>query len=161
MGKSFDKRSISASIKSRKIFEKKDIFIYLLLAVIILALFIPLMLPQKPAKGFSVSIDGKTLLTHYYSGDFDITSEYAQRVEITKDGDGYLIKITFDDGFNQLIVDEKACSVKMKDSDCPSKNCVHTAAITSSGAIYCAPRKLKIAPLSDSEFIPPTSGGVV
>ncbi len=160
MGKSLDKTPFLAEIQKRKIFEKRDIFIYLALLVLLLSLFLAFVVFRKEdSQGFSVTVDGKTILTHIYGQDFSVDESYKELIEIEDNDQSVFIKINFENGFNLLLVNEKEKTVKMNDSDCPSKNCTYMQAISSSGTIYCAPRKLKISPLVDSEFITITTGG--
>ncbi len=160
MGKNFNVSPISAQIQKRKIFLKRDIFVYLCLLILILSLFLALtVFNKKSANGFEITVDGKTLLIHSYGDKFDVADEFKENVSIIKDGDCYIIRIESSDGFNLVLSNEKEQSVKMQDSDCPSRNCVHMQKITNAGAIYCAPRAIKILPLGDEAFQAPTTGG--
>ncbi len=161
MGKNLTKQQFSTEIHKRKAFVKRDIFVYIFLVVLIASLFLFLIVFNKDSSlGFKVSIDNKTILTHVYGEDFNIDENYLDDIKIERTDDGYLIKISSKDGYNILLVNEQNKSVKMQDSDCPSKNCVYMNAITNAGAIYCAPRAIKISPLADTEFIPPITGGI-
>ncbi len=146
-------------LKSRKAFEKKDLILYCLLFVFILSLFLSfIILPRTSSSGFSIFINDKTVLTHEYGKDFNVNQTYKNRITIENTDEGYYIKITFAEGYNLIYVNEKDKYVKMQESDCPSKNCTYMQPIKDAGAIYCAPRDLKILPLND-KFIPPTTGG--
>lgn len=160
MGKVFDNAPIRAGI-NRKIFVKRDVFVYLCLAIIIITLFSLLFIfREDDSQGFKVTINETTVLTHSYGKDFKVESGFEDVIEITKsnDGENFTIKFNFEHGFNTLIVNELEKTVKMQDSDCPSKNCTYMPEISSSGAIYCAPRKLKISPISGDEFTTPSTG---
>ncbi len=160
VGNIFSNNPPSADIKTRKIFVKRDVLVYALLAILIASLFVFLVIFQnKNTLGFKAEIDGKLVVSHAYGQGFNVDKEFKDNVIIEKDGNNYTVKILTDNGCNTLYVNEEENNVKMQDSDCPSQNCVHMHAISNAGAIYCAPRALKITPLVDSEFIPPTIGG--
>jgi len=155
-------KSISAEkISQNKVFELKDLFIYGLLSFFILALFLTTFLSCKKSNdGFMVSIKGTTVITHSYGKDFDIDKNWKDKITVSKTEDGYLIKIQAEDGgFNTIICNEKDKFVKMFDSDCPSGNCKYMNEIKNSGAIYCAPRDLKIVPLEFDGNLSPVTGG--
>ncbi len=159
MGNNFSKSSLREDIKTRKPFVKRDVFVYVSILLLVACLFIFFILfNNASSQGFKVEIREKTILSHVYGKDFSITNEFKDSVVIERDGDNYTVKILTENGYNLLFVNESEKSVKMKDGDCPSKNCVHMQAITNAGAIYCAPRELKVTPLQDSEFVPPTIG---
>ncbi len=159
VGKSFDNQPNSVAVKNRKIFQKRDVFVYSALILLIVALFLSLtVFNKKNSNGFKVSVSGNTVVTHIYGQGFNVSQDFSSNVTITSIDDGYSIRIDFEDGFNLILVNESDNSVKMEDSDCPSKNCVYMQTVTDAGAIYCAPRELKIVPLTD-EYTTPTTGG--
>ncbi len=161
VGSIFDNSQFLSDIKNRKIFVKRDIFVYAFLLILLLSSFLTMIFSnQANSLGFKVEINGKTILTHAYGQDFSVIDEYNDLIVIDGGGDNFTVKILCDEGFNLLLVDEMNKTVKMQESDCPSKNCVHMQAISNTGAIYCAPRELKVTPLTDNEFVPPTTGGV-
>ncbi len=160
VGSISSKTPLSAEIKKRKIFVKRDIFVYVSIAVLVLGLFISLLVfNNKDADGFKVELNGQTVLTHVYGKEFKVEKDFLSKVTVSNDGEHFTVKITSADGYNILFVNESDKSVKMQESDCPSQNCVHMQEIKNAGAIFCAPRQLKITPLFDNEFVPPSVGG--
>ncbi len=160
MGENLDKKPKKANIITRKYFEKSDIFVYVFLFILLLFLFLFFILGRTDnSQGFKAELDGEIVLSHVYGEEFKINEQFKDKIEIQSDKENYTVKFLFGEGYNILFVDEKDKSVKMRDSDCPSKNCVHMQKIKDAGAIYCAPRELKITPLYDNEFISPTTGG--
>lgn len=155
-------------VKKSKPFYLKDIAVYSAVAIIVLILFMAfVIIPRINAStngtaGFSVEVDGKTVVTHdYTSHDFVIDKDFLDLVEIEDCTEGYLVTIYLSqekDGFNQLLVNKTEKTVKMLDSDCRSKQCTYLHEVSDNGIIYCAPRKLKITPTSGSGFIPPVTG---
>ena len=158
------KRLKSVSIKNiskNKVFEIKDLFIYGFLLLFILILFLCTFFSCKTSNnGFTVTINGTNIITHEYGKNFEVSKEWTNKVTISQTQDGYLIKILSQDGgFNTLLCNDKNNSVKMLDSDCPSGNCKYMGELTNAGAIYCAPRDLKIVPLINNGDLPPVIGG--
>ena len=155
--------SYTNKLSKNKVFEFKDVFIYVFLAIFIITLFLSLIVFNKTkASGFTVSIGDKVILSHVYGQkDFEKHPDWEKNIIITKNGSDYTIEILTENGGSNLIYcNEKDKTVKVIESNCPSGNCKHMGAISSSGAIYCAPRDLKILPLKDDGNLPPTTGGV-
>ncbi len=155
----FDKTPLSARVNSRKYFVKRDIFVYAFLLFLLIALFLLMLLPgKKTSQGFKLTKDNDLVFSHVYGQEFKVEAEYLENITIEKDGENYIVKISFNESYNVLYVNESQNSVKMQESNCPTKNCVHMREIKSAGAIYCAPRKLKVSPLFE-EFSTPNVGG--
>ena len=147
-----------SKIANNKVFEKKDVFIYVLLFVFVLTLFLSMFLSNNSnSNGFAVYVNGQKILSHVYTKN-DLQS--SSNVIVTKNGNDYLIEILTENGGSNLIYsNETEKSVKVIESNCPSQNCVHMNAITHSGVIYCAPRDILITPLNDNGDLPPVTGG--
>jgi len=155
-------KSISANeISKNKVFEIKDLFVYGLLCFFIFILFCATIFSCKKSNdGFIVSVNGTRIITHSYGKDFDIDKEWKNKIIINETENGYLIKVQASDGgHNTIFCNEKDKFVKMLDSDCPSGNCKYMSEIKNSGAIYCAPRDLKIVPLEFDGNLSPVTGG--
>lgn len=149
-------------IKKRKIFEKRDVFIYAITAIFIFVLFFSFIILPKTntSNGFRVSIDNKNALTYIFSTNkVTIESEFSSNVTIKNQQDSIVVTIVFDDATNILLINTLDKSIKMVESNCPSQNCVHMQAVKDYGFIYCAPRKIMVTLLKDQSFIPPTTGG--
>ena len=153
------KSSKIGKIAENKVFEKKDVLIYALLLVVILALFLSTFLfKNSNANGFVVYVKGEKIISHVY-GQNDLQSQ--SNVIVTKNGNDFLIEIlTENGGSNVIYSNEQEKCVKILESNCPSQNCVHMNEISSSGVIYCAPRDIMITPLSDQGDLPPVTGGI-
>lgn len=150
----------NGSPKLRNIFVKQDIAVYAILLVSIISLFLAVFIfsNDKTAEGFTASVNGKTVLTYYYNGKTVIYDDTAVAIEIYENK----IYVYFDKektDFNELTVDLKNKTVKVTDSTCSdTKDCTSVPAISNSGAIYCAPHKLKISVLNEKENLPPITG---
>ena len=146
-------------VRKRKLFVKKDVAVYAALAVALCALFFSLViLPRKTeSNGFCAYSDDKLLFTYYYASDKLVITEFGDG-KISRDGDKIRITVYRDGAeFNELNVNREKKSVRVSDADCSkTKDCVHEPSISNSGAIYCAPHKLKIIPLSAKPSSPVT-----
>ena len=154
-------------LKNSKPFHVLDISIYLVIALVVFVLFlgfviIPHSNSNAQSKGFTVELDGKTIITYYYGTDsFDINNDFIPLITKSKTENGFELTIytsTNKDGFNLLTINEKQKTVKMTDSDCRSKQCTYLHEIGNNGIIFCAPRSLKISPIGGSGFMPPVTG---
>ncbi len=148
------------SPKLRSIFVKQDIVVYtaLLAVIVFLFMFFFVFSNNKTTEGFTVSVNGKTVLTYYYNAKTVIADDTSVEIKIIDDK----IYIFFDEGkkdFNELTVDLNKRTVKVTDSSCSdTKDCILEPAVGNSGAIYCAPHKLKISVLNEKENLPPITG---
>ena len=154
---------------SSKIFEKRDALVYIGLACFIFCLFLIFSLPQACADnsknhGFKITVKDQTvaLLDANSSTPVSVADDFLTLVEVSSNGDVYTIKIYTDEGrtdYNLVEFNAKEVSVKVTESTCSeSKDCVHFPTLYNSGSIYCAPHHLKIQPILDDGFIPPTTG---
>lgn len=149
----------------RRLFYLKDVFIYLISALIIAGLFLGfIVLPNssRDFNGFNILVDNQIVFSYLSNGDINIDSDFTQNIQYSVNGD--LIKITIHStkhqgGFNVVEINKKEKTAKVIESNCSnSKDCVFSPSISSSGAIYCAPHALKITAIGGSEFVPPTVG---
>ena len=149
-------------IKERKIFEKRDVFIYAITAIFIFVLFFSFIILPKtnPSNGFRISIDNKNAITYVFSTNkVTVESEFNNNVTVKNQQDSIVLTIVFDNATNVLLINTLDKTIKMIESNCPSHNCVHMQAVKDYGFIYCAPRKIMVTLIKDQSFIPPTTGG--
>jgi hypothetical protein len=159
------KSSFFEKIKRTKPFEKSDIFIYLALVIVIAILFIFFVIipTVKKPNGFAVYKNGKTVLTFSLDDKkLEILSDFIALTDVDENENGITI-IVYENadklGYNTIYIDKKNRTAKVIDSNCSnSKECVHSPTISNTGAIFCAPRGLKITPISGDEFLPPIVG---
>lgn len=141
-------RKIDADvIKNSKPFNKPDLIVYLLAAVLIFALF----LCCKPrAEGqigkMSISRSGETI----FSYDFTSGAMYAdkEQVSVSESGNTLLVTVyTGETGYNAVQIDKAARSFFVKDANCSArKDCVHSPAVTKGGqSAVCVPHELVFA----------------
>lgn len=149
-------------VYNRKLFRLRDIVVYLSIAIVIAILFVVfVILPKKQEpQGFAVYVDGEKILECYYDSEKIIpySSEKAF-AKINEDNTIYIYFGTDEKQYNLISYDKTNKNVKVKDANCSNKkDCVKEVAISNSGAIYCAPHKLKITPIGSSEKTTPTTG---
>ena len=119
-----------------KPFKIADIAVYVLLAAVVAACF-SAGLPNSSAKIAEVTLKGE-IVARIYLDD--------RRAEVygdnaVKKSDNVII-IQSEAGFNEITVDFDARFLKITDSDCAGKECVHMD--LDKGAIICAPHSLVI-----------------
>ena len=145
-----------ADIKKWSFFYKRDIFIYIFVALFIATLFLVFFAfkPTSSLDGFKISINNKVVLTHLYGQGFDVDEEYKDLITTTTTKDGYEIKIKLNEqSYNVLTTNELNKTVLMTDSTCHNKTCVHMQ-----GMIYCAPHSILVTSLAKEQFLPPVAG---
>lgn len=120
-------------------FRKGDVIIYLILTVVVVALFLTAGQGKKQSRGFSVELAGKTVMTGSFSdGSFVIIDGEA----VKKVGEN-LFKITSEKGYNVILVDWQTKNITVTETDCgTSKECMYMN--LNYGDIICAPHQLLI-----------------
>lgn len=143
---------------SNKPFAIFDVAIYLLLAITVLALIFSInACNNSDSNGFNVFIDDQKVLTYIYGDEtpsfFNDSNDY-----IVFDSDKSTITVFLDEKrseFNVISFDNADKTVQMSNSTCSSsKDCVSMPKISTNGAIYCAPHKLKISPVINQKSDP-------
>ena len=159
------KSNFYEKIKRSKTFEFGDIFIYLCLLLLVTALFLFfVIIPRKEeTKGFKVLLEDKEIFTLSYTDEsYAILDGYSEQVEVDTENNTVTIYYSKDKTEkNVLSYDVEKHSVYMFDSNCSnSKDCTYEPAISTSGAIYCAPRKITVLPLTSNSEPPIIGGGL-
>ena len=155
-----------SNLKKPKTFLKGDLFIYPILLALVIVLFFALAFPkaQNSFDGFKCEVDGQTVFTYQFDSDkVEINGAKKELVKCENAEFGYLITIYSQlgvDRYNVIKIDVNNKTACVLESTCSnSKDCTHIPAIKNSGAIYCAPHKLKLSPLGN-EFKDPITGGL-
>ena len=145
----------------RKFFTGRDVVVYIITAVAVVALFFAFVISPKKSEsdGFRAYADGELLFSYYYDDDKTDVTEYGKS-RIERSGDTIYIYTDGErSGFNKLTIDRENKTVKVTDSDCSkTRDCVYEPALKHGGAIYCVPHKLKITSISGGESVPPITG---
>ena len=156
------KKSLFNWVKNSKPFYLKDLFAYAIAVflIAILAVFFLVLLGANNSNGFKVELDGKPVLTYsFLTSDYEVFDEFINLVTVENADDGITFMIKSNDGFNKIYISKTEKTAEVVDSDCStSKDCVHSPKIKDSGAIVCAPHKLKLSPLSKSGMGEPVAG---
>lgn len=135
-----------------------DAFIYIAIALLIIALFLSFFFSSNKSapQGFEVLISGKTVFTYDLKKDeFDINTDFSSSIAIEKEDDGYSVTVyTSPDKneFNVVYISTTEKSARVIKSTCKKEYCTHTPSISSDGAIYCDPHQLKILPVGADGF---------
>ncbi len=155
-------REIFEISKNKKPFEKGDILIYisLLFAIVFLFLFLVIIPKKNEGAGFKVFYKDELVVSVGYGTPPQISSGWENMVEYNQSQNTLTVYFNQDKSdFNRLYINAKEKWIKMQESTCsPSKDCVHSPQISSSGMIYCAPHQLKIVPNVNGGKAPPTVG---
>ena len=156
------KKSLFNWVKNSKVFYLKDLFAYAVAVLLIAVLaVIFLILPNtNNTSVFKVELDGKAVLTYSFStGDYEVFNDFVNFVTIEEVDDGITFTVKNSEGFNKIYISKTEKTAEIVDSDCSvKKDCVHSPKIKDSGAIVCAPHKLKLFPLSDNGMSEPITG---
>lgn len=141
-----------ACVKTSAPFKLADLIVYAVIGVLILSLFLGFVILPSFAKveGVNVYLDGNKILTCSFNGQVTASNGFTN-FEHQLENEKLTVKIFTneqDTQFNVLVVDIKNKSAKVTESTCSTnKDCVHCPPIVNgSGAIICAPHKLKIVP---------------
>lgn len=159
-------KSIADKIHNSKLFYKKDIIAYFLLAlfIVFLVLFFILLPSSKQSNGFCVKKDGQVVL-FFADNKVQIQTGYEGFVEQEVLDYSTIKVIVYSSlektGYNVILFDAINKTAKVIESTCShSKDCCYSPAISNNGIIYCAPHGLSIEPIGSSNFTPPVTGGV-
>ncbi len=136
---------------SKKPFHKADIAIYAVLVLLTASLFFVPFCNKSVEAGFSVYLDGKTVMTANFD---EKTLSVVDKTAVTKIGEDEY-EITSEKGYNVIKIDWDARDVTVTKTDCgTSKEC--TLMSLKKGEIICVPHSLVIKPIG---FTPdPTVG---
>lgn len=157
------KKQTVNEIKNSKPFNKVDVLVYVTLLLIVFALFAAFVFSpaKKDVEGFIVEQDGKTVLTYTLSDkNYVVSSEFAESVEITDGENGVYFKIYQSNGtkYNIVYIDFDGYADVTESNCSTSADCVHSPAITNSGAIVCVPNSLKVSPINGNYSDQPVVG---
>lgn len=140
-------------VRADKGFRIWDLAVYAALAVLIIALFVAFVFTRDGSPVTSVSVmygygeEQRTIcrydfssgaLTYYDPEYITVNASSAEGVQVTfSEGDGY----------NVIYFDNTNSSVKVTEANCPSLDCVHTAAITTNSSlpIVCTVHRLIVS----------------
>ena len=89
-----------------------------------------------------------------------ISAGWQDKIEEREEGDVLLVRITTEDGWNELAINDEAGTAVMHDADCSfRKDCTVMRAIGDGGSVItCIPHALKVLPLKGEDYSTPSIG---
>ena len=150
-------------IKNSKPFKRGDLLVYLLVLLIVTILFAVFILFPKTqvSAGFKVTVNGELIFTFDNSNGVTVSDGKDGLIETVSTDGGVLVTVysSLDKSGYNLIFFSTDGTAEIIESDCSlSHDCTFIPKIKDNGAIYCAPRGLKVAPNIGGGFTPPVTG---
>ena len=147
-------------IREGKPFVFGDLIVYILLAVLIVALFCTCLGRHagKP-EGIRIEVRGEIVYQYMFGSGGTISPGWEDRVSEER-GDVLQVRIETASGYNVIAIDEAARTVRIKDADCSrQKDCTHMQAIGEEGdVIVCIPHGLTVTSLQGEDLSCPEIG---
>lgn len=151
-------------VRERRPFAVWDILVYALLVGFIAVLFVVFVLSDvfhtKDASGIQVELHGETVYTYTFGQGGRISSGWQDRIEERREDGLLLVRITTEDGWNELAINDEAGTAVMRDANCSfRKDCTLMRAIGDGGSVItCIPHALKVLPLKGEDYSTPSVG---
>ncbi len=147
-------------VKKDKGFKARDLIVYAVIAVIIVAIFCAVFFTSDTSslKGVGIYVQNELVFVIDFedSNTYEIYSDAVIVEEETSES--MTLHISAGGGYNVVKIDLNTPSVAVTEADCRRKDCTYTAPITdNSGIIYCTPHAMKIIPTD----IKVTDNGVI
>lgn len=147
-------------IKNIKPFRLADVIVYIVLAVLIVALLLAFCLPRQDSslRGVEVVLKGEIVAEYYFEDDSLIT---AAVVDSRREGDKYYLTVNSQSsGYNLVVIDLTERKAWVQESDCSSSaECTQMKTITKAGnSIICVPHALVVQGVGEGEIKEPISG---
>ena len=147
-------------IKNIKPFRLADVIVYIVLAVLIVALLLAFCLPRQDSslRGVEVTVKGEIVAEYYFEDDSLITSS---AVDSRIEGDKYYLTVhTEPNGYNLVVIDLVERKAWVQEADCSSSaECTQMKTITKAGdSIICVPHALVVQGVGDGDVREPISG---
>ncbi len=140
--------------KKNKPFRKGDIFIYVAILSVILALFVPIIIRNKDKPDhIKVFLYDDLILEYDFTSDvFDIQSD---KVNYKKTEKGYTVTIKNGNDINVFLIDTEKVSVAMIETNCSTKaDCTYLAVTQKGDTIACVPHGLLIVAEKNEADLP-------
>lgn len=148
------------NIKNIKPFRLADVIVYVVLAVLIVALLMAFCLPKQDSslRGVEVTLKGEVVAEYYFEDDNLVT---AAALDSRREGDRYYLTVNAQSGgYNLVVIDVTEHKAWVQEADCSSSaECTQMKAITKAGdSIICIPHALVVQGVGDGEAREPISG---
>ncbi len=147
-------------INNIKPFRLADVIVYIVLAVLIVALLLAFCLPRQDSglRGVEVTVKGEIVAEYYFEDDSLIT---ASAVDSRREGDKYYLTVNSQSGgYNLVVIDLTERKAWVQEADCSSSaECTQMKGITKSGdSIICVPHALVVQGVGDGDVREPVCG---
>lgn len=147
-------------INNIKPFRLADVIVYVVLAVLIVALLMAFCLPKQDSslRGVEVTLKGEVVAEYYFEDDNLVT---AAALDSRREGDRYYLTVNAQSGgYNLVVIDVTEHKAWVQEADCSSSaECTQMKAITKAGdSIICIPHALVVQGVGDGEAREPISG---
>ena len=148
-------------INNIKPFRLADVIVYIVLAVLIVALLLAFCLPRQDSslRGVEVTVNGEIVAEYYFEDDSLVTVAV---VDSRIEGDKYYLTVHTDqpNGYNLVVIDLTERKAWVQEADCSSSaECTQMKTITKAGdSIICVPHALVVQGVGDGEIKEPISG---
>lgn len=151
-------------VRTHRPFAVWDLLVYTLLVLLIGALFLVFVVldvfGSDEVNGICVQVRGETAYTYTFGEGGEVMPGWEERIEESRDGNILLVRITAEEGWNELAIDDAAATAVMRDADCSlRKDCTAMRAIGGGGSVItCIPHALKVIPLAGEDLSSPSVG---
>ncbi len=149
--------------KENKFFKKWDILIYVILALVIVAIFLSIFLTRSKDQITAFEIKYGDTQVCEYNFDEDSLKYNPEYITFEKVSDTQY-KFVFSENkdgtdFNIIYADLTTRTITCEDADCStSKECTHMKISKMGDTIICIPHALYISPIGESEIKDPVIG---
>lgn len=151
-------------VRENKPFAVWDLLVYAVIAALLVVLFLVFVVfdvfGTDSARGIRVQVNDEIVYTYVFGDGGTVAQGWEDRVEERTDGSLLLVRITTDDGWNEIAIDEEGQTAVMRDADCSlRKDCTAMRAIGDGGSVItCIPHGLKVLPLAGEDISAPSVG---
>ncbi len=109
-------------VRENKPFAVWDLLVYAVIAALLVVLFLVFVVfdvfGTDSARGIRVQVNDEIVYTYVFGDGGTVAQGWEDRVEERTDGSLLLVRITTDDGWNEIAVDEEGQTAVMRDADC-------------------------------------------
>ena len=134
-------------VKSDRGFKPLDLIIYGIIIALVVAVFLAVFMTKKDGgfTGVQVFVRDECVYEYVFGEGGKVLKDSA--VEETGEDGLKKITVTGEDGYNVILIDDSARTVRVSEADCKGRDCVYSPEIKDAdGVIYCSPHGLKITP---------------
>ena len=133
-----------SEIKKRPPLKKTDAILFSLLVILTCVLFFAFFKGNGELNEIFIEIKNEKCFSYSFASDsYKVEEGFDNFIAVEKTDGIYTVKINTDGHFNLIEINTVKKTVKMKDADCPNKDCVFSFEIVRNGQqIACVPHRL-------------------